>query len=151
MRSIAGNLPLESTWSDYNSYGGELGVRYFFLPRHACVRPYISLSGGATRVESINLTTRAATDFGPFSAGDVVFDGRFYGNSTVATGSVLAGFLFKGAMPWTQALLVLGATICVVSVLALTVRFSEGEETSARQDIQARLAPDLATAGAMGD
>ena len=92
VRSIAGNLALESNWSDYNSYGGELGVRYFFLSRRACLRPYISLSGGATRVESIDLTTRAANNFGPFAAGDVLFDGRFYGNSVVATGSVLAGF-----------------------------------------------------------
>lgn len=66
-------------------------------------------------------------------------------------GSVLAGFLFKGAMPWTQALLVLGATICAVSVLALTVRFSEGEEKSAREEIATRLAVDMSTAGAMGD
>ena len=62
-------------------------------------------------------------------------------------GSVLAGFLFKGSMPWTQALLVLGATVCAVSVLALAVRFSEGEEESARAEIAAR----LATAAAMGD
>lgn len=66
-------------------------------------------------------------------------------------GSVLAGFLFKGSMPWTQALLVLGATISAVSVLAFVVRFSEGEEQSARSEIQARLAGELATAGAMGD
>ncbi len=66
-------------------------------------------------------------------------------------GSVLAGFLFKGSMPWTQALLVLGATISVVSVLTFLVRFSEGEERSARAEIEARLAGELATAGAMGD
>jgi MFS transporter, NNP family, nitrate/nitrite transporter len=66
-------------------------------------------------------------------------------------GSVLAGFLFKGTMPWTQALLVLGATISAVSVLALVVRFSESEEKSARAEIEARLAGELATAGAMGD
>jgi len=66
-------------------------------------------------------------------------------------GSVLAGFLFKGSMPWTQALLVLGATISVVSVLTLLVRFSEGEEQSARAEIEARLAGELVTAGAMGD
>jgi MFS transporter, NNP family, nitrate/nitrite transporter len=66
-------------------------------------------------------------------------------------GSVLAGFLFKGSMPWTQALLVLGATISVVSVLTFLVRFSEGEEKSARAEIEARLAGELATAGAMGD
>lgn len=66
-------------------------------------------------------------------------------------GSVLAGFLFKGAMPWTQVLLVLGVTISVVSVLALAVRFSESEEKSAQAEIEARLAAQLATAGAMGD
>ena len=66
-------------------------------------------------------------------------------------GSVLAGFLFKGAMPWTQALLVLGAAICAVSVLALVVRFSEGEEKSAQAEIDARLAADMTLEGAMGD
>jgi NNP family nitrate/nitrite transporter-like MFS transporter len=66
-------------------------------------------------------------------------------------GSVLAGFLFKGSMPWTQALLLLGATICSVSVLAFLVRFSEGEERSARAEIDARLAGEMATAPAMGD
>jgi NNP family nitrate/nitrite transporter-like MFS transporter len=66
-------------------------------------------------------------------------------------GSVLAGFLFKGSMPWTQALLVLGATISVVSVLAFAVRFSAGEEQSARTEIEARLSGELATAAVMGD
>ncbi|HWF08390.1 MAG TPA: hypothetical protein VG297_07995, partial [Bryobacteraceae bacterium] len=66
-------------------------------------------------------------------------------------GSVLAGFLFKGSMPWTQALLVLGATITVISLLAVVVRFSEAEEVSAEKEIAARLSGDLAMAGAMGD
>jgi NNP family nitrate/nitrite transporter-like MFS transporter len=66
-------------------------------------------------------------------------------------GSVLAGFLFKGSMPWTQALLVLGATVSAVSALAFVVRFSESEEQSARAEIEARLAGELVTAGAMGD
>ena len=66
-------------------------------------------------------------------------------------GSVLAGFLFKGSMPWTQALLVLGATISVVSVLVFAVRFSESEEKSARAEIEARLTGAMAAAPAMGD
>jgi NNP family nitrate/nitrite transporter-like MFS transporter len=66
-------------------------------------------------------------------------------------GSVLAGFLFKGSMPWTQALLVLGATISMISVFAFAVRFSAGEEQSARTEIEARLSGELATAAAMGD
>ena len=66
-------------------------------------------------------------------------------------GSVLAGFLFKGSMPWTQALLVLGMTVTAISVLAVVVRFSEAEEKSAEHEIAARLAGDFAVAGAMGD
>jgi NNP family nitrate/nitrite transporter-like MFS transporter len=66
-------------------------------------------------------------------------------------GSVLAGFLFKGSMPWTQALLVLGATISVVSVLAFVVRFSDNEEKSARAEMDARVAGEMAAAEAMGD
>ena len=66
-------------------------------------------------------------------------------------GSVMAGFLFKGGLPWGQALLVLGAIISVVSVFAFVVRFSEGEEQSARAEIEARLTGELAAATAMGD
>ena len=66
-------------------------------------------------------------------------------------GSVLAGFLFKGSMPWTQALLVLGATISAASLLIVVVRFSESEEQSARAEIEQRLAGKYAAATAMGD
>ena len=63
-------------------------------------------------------------------------------------GSVLAGFLFKGSMPWTQALLVLGMTISAIALLSLAVRFSEGEEKSAQAEIEARMAGKLATEAA---
>ena len=66
-------------------------------------------------------------------------------------GSVLAGFLFKGSMPWTQALLMLGAIIVVISLFSLMVRFSDVEEHSAEREIAARLSGEMATAGAMGD
>jgi NNP family nitrate/nitrite transporter-like MFS transporter len=65
-------------------------------------------------------------------------------------GAVLTGFLFKGSMPWTQALFILGITIIAISSLALLVRFSEGEEKSARAEIDARMAGEFA-APAMGD
>ncbi len=64
-------------------------------------------------------------------------------------GSILAGFLFKGSMPWTQALLFLGLAITAVSVLAFLVRFSEVEERAARQELDARLA--AAAVPAMAD
>lgn len=66
-------------------------------------------------------------------------------------GSVLAVFLFKGSMPWTQALFVLGVTIAAVSVLVFVVRFSEEEERAAQTEIDARLSGQLAAAPAMGD
>ena len=84
-------IDVRSEWSDYTSYGGQLGVRYFFLSRQARFRPYISLAGGATRVEPINVKITAINGGGPISAGDVLFSGDFYGTSTVATGSALAG------------------------------------------------------------
>jgi NNP family nitrate/nitrite transporter-like MFS transporter len=66
-------------------------------------------------------------------------------------GSVLAGFLFKGSMPWTQALLVLGAAVSTVSLLTLVVRFSKTEEHSAEREIAARMAGNFAMAEATGD
>lgn len=86
-----GTIDLREKWDDYSAFGGEVGFRYLFLRRDAIVRPYISLSGGATRVDNIGVTVRAANTIGAITAGDVLYDGKFYGNSTVATGSILAG------------------------------------------------------------
>lgn len=66
-------------------------------------------------------------------------------------GSVLAGFLFKGSMPWTQALLCLGAVVTVISVFSVMVRFSEAEEDSAEREIASRLSGEMGMAAAMGD
>ncbi len=63
-------------------------------------------------------------------------------------GSMLAGFLFKGSMPWSQALLCLGAAVSAVSLLSIVVRFSEAEESSARQEIDAPDPRDIALAEA---
>ena len=43
-------------------------------------------------------------------------------------GAMLAGFLFKGSLPWTQALLCLGAAVCATSLVSLLIRFSEQGE-----------------------
>jgi NNP family nitrate/nitrite transporter-like MFS transporter len=67
-------------------------------------------------------------------------------------GAVLAGFLFKTPrLSYPQAFFVLGALISLCSVLAFAVRFSEQDERSARQEIEARLAATLAPAAAAGD
>ncbi|MBI4905855.1 MAG: MFS transporter [Acidobacteria bacterium] len=70
-------------------------------------------------------------------------------------GAVMASFLFKGAMPWTQALLVLGCVISIISLFAFVVRFSPEEERAAQLEIEARRAAQLPTnltpAEVMGD
>jgi len=55
-------------------------------------------------------------------------------------GAVTAGFLFKGSMPWSTALLMLGALVSVAAFAALFVRFSAEEEAAgvlqpAQQDL----------------
>ncbi len=44
-------------------------------------------------------------------------------------GAVLSGFLFKGGMPWTSALLLIGFFATVCSLLTLTLKFSKSMET----------------------
>lgn len=60
-------------------------------------------------------------------------------------GSMLAGFLFKGAMPYAQAIFILGAITSVISVAAFAVRFPRAK-TAAELD-----GGGMAMAGAMGD
>jgi hypothetical protein len=45
----------------------------------------------ARLANSIDVRATAANSLGGIAAGDVIYDGKFYGNSTVATGSLLAG------------------------------------------------------------
>jgi len=68
-------------------------------------------------------------------------------------GAVLAGFLFKTSnVTWPQALLILGVLVVVISSLTILVRFSEADERSAREEMEARLAGQLVTAtAAAGD
>jgi NNP family nitrate/nitrite transporter-like MFS transporter len=54
-------------------------------------------------------------------------------------GAVLTGFLFKGAIPWPQALLIMGACVTLTSFLALLVRFTPESEAEAREEMEARL------------
>jgi NNP family nitrate/nitrite transporter-like MFS transporter len=71
-------------------------------------------------------------------------------------GAVLAGFLFKTqSLSYSQGLLILGVAILATSACAFVVRFSEGDERAARNEIDARLAgayvPAAAAAVASGD
>ena len=55
-------------------------------------------------------------------------------------GAVLAGFLFRGAIPWPTAFLVIGALVTVTAFLAFAVRFDSATETEARSALDAALA-----------
>lgn len=55
-------------------------------------------------------------------------------------GAVMAGFLFKGAFEFSDAYLYLGIAVVLVSFLAFAVRFSEADETAAKEEMAARLA-----------
>jgi hypothetical protein len=88
-----GNFDFEfvSQYGDYNSYGGELGLRYFFTDKEARIRPYVSISGGATFVDSIGL--RADTEI--FGTNVTAYDGPFYDDSIVGTVTGLIGIEFQ--------------------------------------------------------
>jgi len=68
-------------------------------------------------------------------------------------GAVLAGFLFKTAgLTWPQALLILGVLVTLTSSLTILVRFSEVDERSAREEMEARLSGQFVSAtAAAGD
>jgi hypothetical protein len=96
----SGPLPLSSTFDDYSAWGGELGFRFYFTPRAAHFRPYVSVSGGATHVDSIDIETRAdlATIGGP--ADFLVYKGGFFNDSWVGAGTALLGAEFTFACHW---------------------------------------------------
>jgi NNP family nitrate/nitrite transporter-like MFS transporter len=65
-------------------------------------------------------------------------------------GAVLAAFLFKTAsITWPQALLIVGATVTVISSLTLAVRFPVADEVAVREETEARIAAQLTTATAV--
>jgi NNP family nitrate/nitrite transporter-like MFS transporter len=67
-------------------------------------------------------------------------------------GAVAAGFLFKtSSITWPQALFVLGALVLASSSLAFLVRFSERDEATARQEMEARLGAMVPASAGAGD
>jgi hypothetical protein len=88
-----GNFDLEfvNQFGDYDAWGGELGVRYFFLDKQARIRPYVAISGGATFVNAIGL--RAETEV--FGTNIVAYDGPFYDDSVVGTAAAVLGVEFQ--------------------------------------------------------
>jgi MFS transporter, NNP family, nitrate/nitrite transporter len=57
-------------------------------------------------------------------------------------GAVAAGFLFKGALDWPTALLILGSLVTACSFLAFAVRFDNEAETDAKLEFDAAAAAE---------
>lgn len=89
---------------------------------------FVQMSEGATYAIVPYINKRA---LGPV-AGIVGAGGNF--------GAVMAGFLFKGAISYSSAYLVLGIFVTTISFLVFTVRFSEADEMAAKMEMEARLA-----------
>ncbi len=88
----------------------------------------VQMSEGATYAIVPYINKRA---LGPV-AGIVGAGGNF--------GAVTAGFLFKGALAYSDAYLILGMFVTIISFLVFTVRFSEADEMAAKMEMEARLA-----------
>lgn len=61
-------------------------------------------------------------------------------------GAVAAGFLFRGQLAWSDALLILGFAVTLCSFLALAVRFSPAAEAEARRETATALGAATALA-----
>src|SRR5438270_9852990 len=90
----------------YRSYGGELGLRYFFFSKEMSqpwrIRPYISVSGGATHVDHIGdvlyQSSNGFYSYAPF------IKGRLYNDSWVGTGAFLVGAEVPLSCHWSVCL-----------------------------------------------
>lgn len=89
---------------------------------------FVQMSEGATYSIVPYINKRA---LGPV-AGIVGAGGNF--------GAVMAGFLFKGQIPFEQAYLIVGALVLGCSFLAFAVRFSPEQEQVAKNEMLERLA-----------
>lgn len=91
LTSIGGDIPLNIQFGHYNSYGGEIGVRYFFLPKESRIRPYVSISAGGTYMNGIDIHLTAD----PSSVGGppvvTAYRGGFFNDSWIGTGAAMLG------------------------------------------------------------
>ena len=106
----------------------QLGALAFAIPILIVFSLFVQMSEGATYSIVPYINKRA---LGPV-AGIVGAGGNF--------GAVMAGFLFKGQMPFEQAYLIVGALVLGCSFLAFAVRFSPEQEQVARNEMLERLA-----------
>jgi hypothetical protein len=98
--NLTSTTPLSARFDDYSSYGGQLGFRFFFLPKQSRFRPYLSLSGGATHVDSINATIVADTTSIGGPNDFLFYRGGFFSDSWTASGAAMLGLEVSLACRW---------------------------------------------------
>jgi hypothetical protein len=95
-------FPITSKFTDYNSYGFEVGGRWFLMGRNSRFKPFIQVSGGPTHTDRIDIAT--FTDFssvlGPAFADVNTFHGGFFQPSLVGTVSAQLGVEYDLACRW---------------------------------------------------
>jgi hypothetical protein len=96
-------FPIVNYFGDYRSWGGELGFRYFLFSKDTMqpwhLRPYVTLSGGATYVESIYVAPRYVAD--GYDTYVPAFEGNLYGDSIVGTVAGMLGFEVPITCHWS--------------------------------------------------
>lgn len=89
--NVGGPTPafLAIRFDDYTSYGFQVGARYFFIPKGALLRPYVSIAGGAAHVDSIGVETALEP------TNTIVSRSRIFDDSWVGTVTGLIGLEYS--------------------------------------------------------
>lgn len=79
--TLAGGAQVNGSFSDYKSYGAEIGFREYLNNRHASMRPYLGGTVGGSYVEEIDIIAPSGNTIA-----------RLYDGEWVPTASALIGF-----------------------------------------------------------
>jgi NNP family nitrate/nitrite transporter-like MFS transporter len=152
--------------------GGILSDRFY---RNWGLRGRVALLGCTLLGEGLGLILFSQMRWLPLAIGSMMLAGLFVKMSNGATysvvpfinpkalgavagivgaggnvGAVLAAFLFKTAsITWPQALLILGASVVLISAATFVVRFPAAAESAVREETAARIAAHAMTANAV--
>ncbi|HXY60446.1 MAG TPA: hypothetical protein VEH26_02445 [Chthoniobacterales bacterium] len=92
--NVGSVIPLSVKFDDYTSYGFQFGARYFFVPKEARLRPYASIAGGASHVESIGVESAVG------QTTTVISRSHFFDDSWVGTVTGLGGVEYTLCCHW---------------------------------------------------
>jgi hypothetical protein len=93
----------------YRSWGGELGLRYYFFAKDndirpfRTIRPYVSISGGASYVDHIGDVAQYGYSYSSFPESPA-FKGTLYNGTVVGTGALMIGAEVPLSCHWSLGL-----------------------------------------------